>query len=1269
MAKAIKSTLKIVRGIEAELPILRVGELGYATDSNTLFVGDPDEGNVKINLNLDRKIILARDFGILGEGKDYSEEITKLLAYLEVNPTDEVVFEPNSIIYTNVSLRVSNTALKGMGTTILPVANSDLYANQKALIILNDNSSADRFILDGNRENNYYYKGEEKRYSGASAVTANVEPKGVSGIWVIGDNCYVTRNTFKDISWSCIDVNGKNKESGRNKNVQVYWNTFYNSAEDHIAMHSCDNVRVYQNYSYDASNHAIHAYSLCSNIQIFNNYIKINKDNVIEWNDGYINASQRTALIIDHPAYPQSQVENTTVKNNIIEGDFVNGVEITGYTENFQIYENKFIGNAGNIGIRFKTVSFGTSFIKRNRFTNVSKAFSINTLSMLGLPTYGVPTVGSVLVEDNYYYDLTTAYEMFAKADIPGIDSFTFTCRNNHYHNVAKSTNIHQMLTNFHLEMYDDLDWETATFNGNTLYERENSIRTKEGPNVNILPYNFDLTDLDGNILGISTRIKYNTGVDTIVTKPEDGLLLITAAGDEMKSFTNVIMRYNLNPLANYDEVTMKTRFTSETDVHFYLLIQALDKNGQKKGQVTVIDTEVIAGEEYSFNNIFNLSTYSFNDPECILNIILQFGIEESYNPFTNFKLMELSMVGGLMYNIPVEYNCYTIQEIYKYIEPLKLYNSDIPTSGTYQLGTTIVNTNPKSGGYIGWVCVEEGTPGVWEGYELNEKAPLIHSHNMSDVSDLQDALNSKVNAVSGKSLVSDTEIARLANVDNYDDTEIRGLIPTKTSQLTNDSNYLTTIPSEYITETELNNKIDETKTEIDNNINEINSQLDDITKEIKRNKNIKDYRFLCATFRNGDNYQKLIVQGSDDGEKFYEIAPEGCYIPKLSSSLRDPSIVKVGEYFYITYTTVAWDKGNTIGFVKTKDFINFEGEKLFNIGSFTRIWSPCWFKDGTNLWIIINATNDETVGPEPTGWNVYLIPFDYSNDTIENTNMKKLEGIADNTIDCHLYKFIDKYVAVVKNETTKYIEVYKSSNIYDGYTLIRGGDWAKWGKDFEGAYLMQLENGKLRMYLDNFSHSLGRNFLLYSDSVDNGLTWTPLKDVKSPHWDVRHATFFDNNQLEYGTNNNVFESTNNIKGNQCVIVKSAVEQTIPNIERTTVQFEQAVYDYFNLNNNGIITCKENGIYHISTQIVFDGTNTEDNTRRMIFILKNGESKSSVSILNGGSTLPHAMICSATVDLGVGDSIAIIVVQESGAPLNITTGPDCPVLSMFKVGE
>ena len=102
---------------------------------------------------------------------------------------------------------------------------------------------------------------------------------------------------------------------------------------------------------------------------------------------------------------------------------------------------------------------------------------------------------------------------------------------------------------------------------------------------------------------------------------------------------------------------------------------------------------------------------------------------------------------------------------------------------------------------------------------ELNEKAPLTHSHNISDVSDLQTALNSKVNAVSGKSLVSDTEIARLANVDNYNDSEIRGLIPTKVSQLINDRNYLNSVPSEYVTETELNNKGYATTAEVDQKI------------------------------------------------------------------------------------------------------------------------------------------------------------------------------------------------------------------------------------------------------------------------------------------------------------------------------------------------------------------------------------------------------------------------------------------------------------------
>lgn len=40
---------------------------------------------------------------------------------------------------------------------------------------------------------------------------------------------------------------------------------------------------------------------------------------------------------------------------------------------------------------------------------------------------------------------------------------------------------------------------------------------------------------------------------------------------------------------------------------------------------------------------------------------------------------------------------------------------SDIPTEGIYRKGDIVWNTDPKPTGYIGWVCIREGTPGMWK--------------------------------------------------------------------------------------------------------------------------------------------------------------------------------------------------------------------------------------------------------------------------------------------------------------------------------------------------------------------------------------------------------------------------------------------------------------------------------------------------------------------------------------------------------------------------
>ena len=64
-------------------------------------------------------------------------------------------------------------------------------------------------------------------------------------------------------------------------------------------------------------------------------------------------------------------------------------------------------------------------------------------------------------------------------------------------------------------------------------------------------------------------------------------------------------------------------------------------------------------------------------------------------------------------------------------------------------------------------------------------------------MSDLETITSTKINEWDNKSNFSG----------DYNDLTNKPTIPTKTSQLTNDSNYLTSVPSEYITESELSGK------------------------------------------------------------------------------------------------------------------------------------------------------------------------------------------------------------------------------------------------------------------------------------------------------------------------------------------------------------------------------------------------------------------------------------------------------------------------------
>jgi Pectate lyase superfamily protein len=67
-----------------------------------------------------------------------------------------------------------------------------------------------------------------------------------------------------------------------------------------------------------------------------------------------------------------------------------------------------------------------------------------------------------------------------------------------------------------------------------------------------------------------------------------------------------------------------------------------------------------------------------------------------------------------------------TLQDMMEYSNSLQFrtktentisYNTIFPTTGTYNKGDLIYNTNPTPGGFIGWICITSGTPGTWKGF------------------------------------------------------------------------------------------------------------------------------------------------------------------------------------------------------------------------------------------------------------------------------------------------------------------------------------------------------------------------------------------------------------------------------------------------------------------------------------------------------------------------------------------------------------------------
>lgn len=285
-------------------------------------------------------------------------------------------------------------------------------------------------------------------------------------------------------------------------------------------------------------------------------------------------------------------------------------------------------------------------------------------------------------------------------------------------------------------------------------------------------------------------------------------------------------------------------------------------------------------------------------------------------------------------------------------------------------------------------------------------------------------------------------------------------------------------------------------------------------------------YRYLVSTFC-GSTKDGLILLGTNDLKTFDLVAERGIYTVNnnistdVSNTLRDPAVLKTGEWYYILYTVTAFNTGNSfVGFGRTKDFVDFE--ELDNLSIFVEgktidyVWAPCWFKDGNDVYIVSTCNIN-------SNFNTVVSKYNVDSHTVDNgTIISNIGGI-----DYHLYKDNRMYYMCGGGG-----RVYKSSEMLSGYTLVSTMGTTKYEADF----IIKTDDGKYRRYMQELGANFGgRAQMVYqnADSLDG--EWSEPVRCKYTNEAIEyieslggtsdkayyfHWTIFDMNNRNWNNNN-----------------------------------------------------------------------------------------------------------------------------------------------------
>lgn len=261
-----------------------------------------------------------------------------------------------------------------------------------------------------------------------------------------------------------------------------------------------------------------------------------------------------------------------------------------------------------------------------------------------------------------------------------------------------------------------------------------------------------------------------------------------------------------------------------------------------------------------------------------------------------------------------------------------------------------------------------------------------------------------------------------------------------------------------------------------------------------------KSATYTMTAFTN-QSESNMYVYESDNGTHFGLI--KGPAFTPPAGLIRDPSVIHHSDgKYWVTYTT-NWS-ANSIGFAYSEDRENwtFSHNHTIPVANLTESWAPEWFIDDDGSIHILVSLRTSADGHNFTP----SIISSNSNDFKSWSYPVAMQGLSPNYIDTFVVKINDKYHAITKNETSKYLE-YATADYLEGPWQFAGtDDWAGWSNWVEGPSLVQLDNGHWRIFFDCYGCNPQKYY--YSDSDDQLQTWSTKQELPGGlSGFVRHLT------------------------------------------------------------------------------------------------------------------------------------------------------------------